>query len=141
VAVALAAIGSALGLILLIAPGVYLWTRWFLSAQAVVAEDLGPLAGLERSSILVRGQWWRVFGIALVITLLAGILAAVLGVSLQAAGYAVGVGPLVLLGQIVSDAISLSFAALAGTVLYFDCRARLYAPPRPPDLTTPERPV
>jgi hypothetical protein len=51
----------------------------------------------------------------------------------------------VLLGQIVADAISLSFAALAGTLLYFDARARRYGltPPAPPapDLSSPERPV
>jgi hypothetical protein len=123
-AVTLAALGAALGLILLIVPGVYLWVRWYLSAQAVVAEQLGPRRGLERSADLVRGQWWRVFGIALVISFLSGMLAAILGVSLQIAGRAVEVGPLVLLGKVIADGVSLSFAALAGTLLYFDCRAR-----------------
>jgi ABC-type anion transport system duplicated permease subunit len=47
----------------------------------------------------VAGRWWRIFGIAVVISLL-------------------------LAGQIVADAIALSFAALAGTLLYFDARAR-----------------
>jgi hypothetical protein len=142
-AVSLSALGSSLGLIFLVVPGVYLWTRWFLSAQAVVAEDLGPLEGMERSADIVRGQWWRIFGTALVITLIAGILAALLGVSLQATGFEVGIGPLALLGQIVADAISLSFAALAGTLLYFDARARKqrqFTPPQP-DLTLPERPA
>ena len=139
--VTLAAIGSTLGLILLIAPGVYLWARWFLSPQAVVAENLGPLDGLERSADLVRGQWWRIFGIALVISILAGVLAAVLGVSLQVAGWALENGWLVLVGQVISDAIALSFAALAGTLLYFDARARRSAPPPQPDLTLPERPA
>jgi hypothetical protein len=59
-----------------------------------------------------------------VITLLAAVLAAVLQLPLTAVGYGADVGPLVLLGQIVGDAISLSFAALAGTLLYFDARAR-----------------
>ena len=119
----------------------YLWARWFLSPQAVVAENLGPLDGLERSADLVRGQWWRIFGIALVISILAGVLAAVLGVSLQAAGWALENGWLVLVGQVISDAIALSFAALAGTLLYFDARARRGAPPAQPDLTLPERPA
>jgi hypothetical protein len=139
--VTLAAIGSALGLILLIAPGVYLWARWFLSPQAVVAEDLGPVEGLGRSADLVRGQWWRIFRIALVISILAAVLAAVLGVSLQAVGWTVENGWLVLVGQVISDAIALSFAALAGTLLYFDARARRSGPTREPDLTAPERPA
>jgi polyferredoxin len=142
-AVTLAAIGSALGLVLLIAPGVYLWARWFLSPQAVVAENLGPLEGLKRSADLVRGQWWRIFGIAFVISLIAALLAAALGFSLQAAGWTIENGLLVLLGQVISDAIALSFAALAGTLLFFDARARRSAPPPPPqpDLTLPERPA
>ena len=137
--VTLAGIGSALGLILLMVPGIYLWARWYLSAQAVVAEQLGPLAALERSSILVRGQWWRVFGIAVVISLVAGVLAAVLAIPLEVAGYAADSGQLVLLGQIAADAISLSFAALAGTLLYFDCRVRLH--PAAANLSAPERPA
>jgi hypothetical protein len=139
--VTLAALGSTLGLVLLIAPGVYLWARWFLSPQAVVAENLGPVEGLGRSADLVRGRWWRIFGIALVISILAAVLAAVLGMSLQAAGWALENGWLVLVGQVISDAITLSFAALAGTLLYFDARARRSAPPPAPDLTLPERPA
>jgi hypothetical protein len=58
-------------------------------------------------------------------------------------GWTVENGLLVLLGQIISDAIALSFAALAGTLLFFDARARRSAPPPPPqpDLTLPERPA
>jgi hypothetical protein len=123
-AVTLAALGSGLALLLLIVPGVYLWTRWFLCAQAVVAQELGPVEGLRQSAVLVKGQWWRIFGIAVAISLLAGIFAALLGVSLEAAGWALDNGRLVLAGQIVADAIALSFAALAGTLLYFDARAR-----------------
>jgi hypothetical protein len=123
-AVTLAGLGSTLGLVFLIVPGVYLWARWFLSAQAVVAEQLGPIEGLKRSANLVRGQWWRVFGIALVISVVAAVLAGLLAVPLEVVGYVADSGPLVLLGQIAADAISLSFAALAGTLLFFDARAR-----------------
>jgi hypothetical protein len=122
-AVTLAALGSTLGLVLLIVPGVYLWARWYLSAQAVVAENLGPVEGLQRSSELVRGQWWRIFGAAFVISILAGMFAAALAIPLEVAGYLLDTGPLVLLGQMIADGISLSFAALAGTLLYFAARA------------------
>jgi hypothetical protein len=123
-AITLAALGATLGLIALIVPGVYLWVRWYLSAQAVVAEQLGPRRGLKRSADLVHGQWWRVFGITLVITFLSAVLGAVLGVPAEIAGRAANVGPLVLLGKVIADGVSLSFAALSGTLLYFDCRAR-----------------
>jgi len=123
-AVTLAAIGSGLGLILLIVPGVYLWARWYLSAQAVVAENLGPVEGLGRSTELVKGQWWRIFGAAFVISLLAAMFAAALAVPLEVAGYLLDTGPLVLLGQTIADGMSLSFAALAGTLLYFAAKIR-----------------
>jgi hypothetical protein len=139
-AIVLAGIGATLGLVALIVPGVYLWARWFLAAQAVVAENLGPIEALSRSADLVRGQWWRIFGIAIVITLLTVIMGAVLVLPLQLTGN----GPLMLLSQIVGDGITLSFAALAGTLLYFDARARKQrtpaAQPPPPDLEAPERP-
>lgn len=140
-AVVLASLGATLGLVALIVPGVYLWARWFLAAQAVVAERLGPIEGLGRSAELVRGQWWRIFGIALVITLLAVIVAALLVIPLQLTG----IGPLMLVSQIVGDAITLSFAALAGTLLFFDAKARKRAAltpqaSEPPDLEAPERP-
>jgi hypothetical protein len=144
-AVALAGLGATLGLVALIVPGIYLWARWFLSAQAVVAEDLGPVEGLGRSASLVSGQWWRIFGIALVITILAVVLAALIVLPLQLLGDALGSGPLVLLGQMVGDGVTLSFAALAGTLLFFDARARKEetgaAEPPPPDLQAPERPT
>jgi hypothetical protein len=140
-AVVLAGLGATLGLVALIVPGVYLWARWFLAAQAVVAEELGPIEALGRSADLVHGQWWRIFGIALVITLLAAVLGAVLVIPLQLTG----TGPLMLAGQIVGDAITLSFAALAGTLLFFDAKARQRgapaAEPPPADLEAPERPA
>jgi hypothetical protein len=120
VAVALAAIGATLGAVLLILPGVYLWARWFLAPQAVVAERLGALEGLERSGDLVRGQWWRIFGIALLITVIASVLAVLLLIPF----FLSGDGIVMLISQIAADAVCLSFAALAGTLLYFDARAR-----------------
>jgi hypothetical protein len=141
-AVLLAGVGATLGLVLLVVPGVYLWARWFLAAQAVVAEDLGPIEALGRSADLVRGQWWRIFGIALLISIVAGVLSALVQWPLLIAGYVSGIGPLVLLGQTIGDAVTLSFAALAGTLLFFDSKARrrpIAAAPEP-DLSAPERP-
>jgi hypothetical protein len=142
-AVALAGLGIGLGFVALIVPGIYLWVRWFLSAQAVVAEQLGPVQGLRRSSQLVEGHWWRIFAVVIVITLVGLGLAAVVAVPLEAGGYAAGSGLLVLLGQIAADAISLSFGALAGSLLFFDARVRKQRQfaPQQPDLQLPERPA
>jgi hypothetical protein len=50
---------------------------WTLYTPVVVLEGLGPLASLRRSSQLVRGYWWRVFGTTFLVSILVGILQAV----------------------------------------------------------------
>jgi hypothetical protein len=49
---------------LLVVPGAWLYTRWSLSTPVICKEDMGPLASLKRSSVLVRGRFWFVLGTA-----------------------------------------------------------------------------
>ncbi|MFJ1601047.1 hypothetical protein [Streptomyces sp. NPDC088261] len=63
-ATAFVALGLA-GFLLTAPPAVWLWTRFVLAPAAAVVESQGPLASLRRSSLLVRGSWWRTFGITL----------------------------------------------------------------------------
>ncbi|MER7700290.1 MULTISPECIES: hypothetical protein [unclassified Streptomyces] len=51
---------------LLVAPvAVWLWVRFSLAPTIVVFENQRPVAALRRSVQLVRGSWWRVFGVGL----------------------------------------------------------------------------
>ena len=50
---------------------IYFGTRWGFYAQAVLIEETSATNALKRSRDLVRGAWWRVFGIMLAIFLLA----------------------------------------------------------------------
>jgi hypothetical protein len=59
-------IATWIGLVLLIVPGLILSVMWSLAAPAMVAEGLGPIAGLRRSAYLTRDVRWRVLGLALV---------------------------------------------------------------------------
>ena len=61
------------GLILLAVPGLILTVMWSVSTQAMVAEGLGPTAGLRRSSYLTHGVRWRILGLTLVIGILEAI--------------------------------------------------------------------
>ncbi|MFD7784784.1 hypothetical protein ACFV4Q_17025 [Streptomyces nojiriensis] len=45
---------------------VWLGTRLSLAPAAAVMEEAGPVTALRRSAALVKGQWWRIFGISLV---------------------------------------------------------------------------
>lgn len=67
-------IGIAIGLVLLIIPGLYLLTIWVAVIPAIVLENRGIIDSFGRSRELVRGNGWNVFGvIVLTILLLIGI--------------------------------------------------------------------
>ena len=123
--VLLSALGIALGLILLVIPGVFLAVRWFVAAQVAVIERAGGApAALGRSSELVKGSWWRVLGILVLLVVVAGIASAFITLPFAAAAEALDLGVILLVGIVLGDALPLSFTALAGTLLYFDLRAR-----------------
>ena len=51
--------------VLLVVPGVWLYTRWSLSTPVICKEDnMGSVSSLKRSSALVRGHFWFVLGTA-----------------------------------------------------------------------------
>jgi hypothetical protein len=131
-------VATVIGLVLLIIPGIFVATRLYVSAQAVAAEGIGPVDGLGRSEELVDGNGWRVLGTAILIWLIAAALAGLVSAPFAIAAAAVDSGAIGLVGLLVSNGFSLSFAALAGTLLYFDLRARHDGAPH--DLDAPERP-
>jgi hypothetical protein len=62
----LAYIGIVLGTILLIVPGLILFTMWSVALQAAIVERTGILGALGRSRDLTSGRRWRVFGTVLI---------------------------------------------------------------------------
>ena len=109
---------------------IWLGVNWFCGSQAVVIEGKGPVAGLGRSWNLVRGSWWRVFGIGLVVAIIvivAGTVIAIpIGVIAGIAAFASGEA-FTLVGAIagaVATILTAPFAYIAGTLLYFDLRVR-----------------
>jgi hypothetical protein len=54
---------SALGLVLCLAPGIWLWGIWAVAVPALIIENRGITGALRRSANLVRGTFWRVWGI------------------------------------------------------------------------------
>lgn len=106
----------AAGLIIVIVGAVYFGVRFYFAAQAVVVDGRRGMAALERSGELVSGAWWRVFGIVVLITLVAAVFTTPLRFLHDGVVYVVASVP--------ATALSLSFTALAGTILYFDLRAR-----------------
>ncbi|MBT2422563.1 hypothetical protein J7F01_36690 [Streptomyces sp. ISL-22] len=72
--------GAALAVLGSIGTGVvalWLWFRFSLASPALMLEKQGIVKALSRSAKLVRGSWWRVFGIQLLATIIANVVAAI----------------------------------------------------------------
>ena len=101
---------------------IFFAVRWIFLYQAAALEKCGPSAALARSSDLVRDNWWRVFGILLLIGISVGIANAI-------ASGILGLIPLV--GPILLVVVAVLFApvvVIAQTLLYHDLRARRDGP-------------
>jgi hypothetical protein len=57
---------------------VWLMTRFSLASPALMLEKQGVFKSMSRSAKLVRGSWWRVFGIQLLATIIANIMASII---------------------------------------------------------------
>ncbi len=58
-----------LGTIALIIPGIFLGIKLIYYDCAILIEDAGIIGSLKRSWQVVRGNWWRTFGLHLIFTL------------------------------------------------------------------------
>lgn len=57
---------------------IWLTIRFTLASPALMLEKQGVIKSLSRSAKLVRGSWWRVFGIQLLATILANVVASII---------------------------------------------------------------
>jgi hypothetical protein len=127
----IAGIGIALGLVLLIVPGLILMTWWVVIIPAIVIEDKRASESFGRSRELVRGYGWNVFGV-IVLTILLLIVASIV--------IAIILSPLddwlqELLSDIISGTLIAPFIAVTWTLLYFrlrNAKEQAQQPPPPP---------
>ena len=102
--------------------------RLLFAPQAIVLENMGGIDGLRRSWRLVRGSFWRVLGITLVLS----ILVAIIG---QGPAYVIAIVanllPFPVLGLVINataqsliNVIVLPLQFAAFTLLYYDLRIR-----------------
>jgi hypothetical protein len=68
--VVLETLGFALGLLLLIIPGIMLILRWYVAVPVRVMEGPGVLKSMGRSADLTRGHRWAVLGVLVVFGLI-----------------------------------------------------------------------
>jgi hypothetical protein len=121
----------------------YLVVKWLFNLQAALLEGCGPKAALSHSSALVKKSWWRVFGIVLLLILMALIVCGIffvlimLGAGIWIAtgatmGAAMETMPGVIMAAAIAVAIGITIVAILFapittivlTLLYYDLRVR-----------------
>jgi hypothetical protein len=111
-------LGIALGVLLLIVPGIILMTMWYVANPACIVERLGVSASMARSSALTKGHRWQVLGMIALI----GIASAVMGAVVKGLLGLTGSTGLAISGSLAWSALAGAFAAIFVVVLYHDLR-------------------
>ena len=117
---------------------VYLWTVLSFAPPLIVLERLGVFPAIERSIKLVKGDFWRVLGIRLLATIVAGVVAGAVSIPFSLTGQLLLLSAestttmmialvLVAIGGAVGQIITAPFSAGAVVLLYTDRRIRAEA--------------
>jgi hypothetical protein len=133
----LSALGSGIGLIFCLVPGIWLWTSWYVAIPSLLVEGTRPIAALTRSFQLVKQRFWPVFGVGVLAWLISQVVVQLLGlvVSLVAVVPSImeaaetgtldgGVYGASVLASSVASIVTVPFLAAVAVAVYFDLRVR-----------------
>lgn len=136
--VAMALVGITLGAAGFVA-ALWLAMQFALAGPAMLLEQIGVRAALRRSWRLVRGSWWRVFGILMLASIIAGFGAGIVSVPFSQGGSLITLSgdpstPQALrvllgtaiggIGEIIGGTVMTPFSAAVTSLLYIDRRMR-----------------
>jgi hypothetical protein len=136
----------------------YFAFKWYFSLTAIAVDDLEVIESMRQSWQLVEGQWWRTFGIILLLSILAQFIISIVSLPItfgsmwsvykdffsmlrqtggnitpeQLAALENSFGPGVAVGSAVSGVLTLLMAPVYTVVLYYDLRARKVSPKAAP---------
>lgn len=129
----MAGIAIAIGLLLLVVPGLILLTFWSLIIPVIVLEGKGAFDAFGRSRKLVSGNGWNVFGVIVLTFLLMIAVSIVLGLLLLPFGELARE----FLGDLVVGAVTAPFISLTWTLLYYRLSGAADGLPGAPPPTSP----
>jgi hypothetical protein len=130
----LAGLGVAVGLVLLIVPGLILLTWWCLIVPVIVLEGKPVGESFGRSRELVRGHGWTVFGVVIITFLLSAIASGVI----QSIFSFLDSFLRYWIGGTIANAIVDPFLAIALTLMYFHLREPVAETPAAPAVAAPD---
>ncbi|HYV02763.1 MAG TPA: glycerophosphoryl diester phosphodiesterase membrane domain-containing protein, partial [Actinomycetota bacterium] len=127
------AVGTVVGFLLLIIPGVIAAIRFTFGTTVVVIEGARGTKALRRSWRLAKGSFWRILGTLLLAAILAAVVTGI--VTIPTTLIANGTGspftvedasgwPIRAVGSTIASVIVTPFTALVRVLLYFDMRIR-----------------
>ena len=122
--IGLALVGSTILMLVLIGIPLFFYVLiiWFFAVQAVAIENKSTFDALRRSQELVKGNWWRVFGMGVVFVLLGIALLIPAIIASVIVGFINAVLSNVVLG--VAVALVTPVLYIGSTLLYIDLRVR-----------------
>ncbi|THA28935.1 hypothetical protein [Streptomyces sp. A1547] len=122
---------------------IWLALKFSLASPALMLEKSNVITSLRRSSRLVQGSWWRIFGITALTGLITAFVAAIIVWPLTAVGFAIGIAdggmeslkngtaatgwaPLILsaVGAVIAQTITMPIQSGVTVLLYVDQRIR-----------------
>jgi len=116
---------GAIGLLLLVVPGIWLLVNYSVAQATLVAEGMHGYDALRRSRSLVSGRWWATFGLLVVVSILTGIASLV---PLRIAEAQVdSAETIILLDSLIgflTTTLTTPYVAAVTAALYIDLRAR-----------------
>jgi len=117
-------LGFAVGLVLLIVPGIIFAITCAVVAPVVVEERVGVIEAFGRASVLTRGARWKIFGLALLVLVLIWLIEAVAGVAAITLSHP-GMDPFspsLMIFNFVIGTIVATFSSTVQTALYVELR-------------------
>lgn len=108
-------VGLTLGALVLTIIGIpfaiYLGVCWCFALPCVMIRGTGIIEAFSKSYALVKGNWWRVFGINLMFAIIVAGINSIAGI-------------IPVLGLAISTIVGMPVAVLGSVLLYFDLRVR-----------------
>jgi hypothetical protein len=110
-----AGIAIAVGIILLLVPGLWLMTIWAVIIPVIIIERAGALESFGRSQDLVRGRGWHVFFTLVLVYIIQFVASLLLDVIFSALPGAFRTG----LSTVIAGTIIAPFLAIVVTLIYY----------------------